>query len=364
VARRRWRMTVTAIGLVTHGGKQEARSAAEVVRSWAREQGLHCADVDVWRDDLGRLSAAQEAERAGSPDLIVTVGGDGTFLRGLRIAAAVDALILGIDVGRVGFLTDVCVDQITEALTAVAEHRFHIDERMTVTMRASRPLTLPPELTALLKYGRGPALPPPTTRPTSDQEVGWGVRVNVAGLNDIVFEKLARDRQASVAVSVMGRHFASYSADALIVSTPTGSTAYNFAAGGPILSPHMDALVFTPVAPHMVFNRSLVLGGDQRVGVRVLERFGPVTVSVDGQLRGVLQPGDWVSVFASEYRARLVRLLDTDFLGRVRTRFHLADAAAAAADGEVPEVYDPGVPMPDDMAHPGRRRPADDAAAP
>jgi NAD+ kinase len=207
---------------------------------------------------------------------------------------------------------------------------------------------------ALLQYGRGPALPPPPVRPGAAADVGWGVPLDIIALNDVVFEKLSRDRQVSLAVYVSGRLFASYSADALIVATPTGSTAYSFAAGGPIVSPQLDALIFTPVAPHMTFDRSLVLAArDQRVAVRVLERSGQVAVAVDGQLRGVLDPGDWLSVFAAPERARLARLNDLDFLGRVRERFALADAAAAVADGSAPPVYDPGEPPPRDIAHPG-----------
>lgn len=170
-------------------------------------------------------------------------------------------------------------------------------------------------------------------------------QLDVVALNDVVFEKLARDRQASIAVYASGRLFASYSANALIVASSTGSTAYSFSAGGPIVSPGLDALVFTPVAPQMVFNRSLVLAaGDERVGVRVLERSGQVAVSVDGQLRGVLDPGDWVSVYAGPKRARLVRLAKVDFFDRVRNKFRLADAPGALVDGSAPEVYDPSAP--------------------
>jgi len=207
---------------------------------------------------------------------------------------------------------------------------------------------------ALLRYGRGPALPPPPVRSGDADQVGWGVPLDVLALNDVVFEKLSRDRQASVAVYVSGRLFGYYSADALIVASSTGSTAYSFAAGGPIVSPQLDALVFTPVAPHMIFDRSLVLAArDQRVGVRVLEHSGQVAVSVDGQLRGVLDPGDWATVYAAPKRARLIRLAETDFLGRVRDRFGLSDSAAALADGSSPQVYNPDAPLPADLAHPG-----------
>jgi NAD+ kinase len=311
--------------------------------------------MDNWDSTGGsRMHGIEEAARAGNPDLIVTVGGDGTFLRGVRVALAIDAMVLGISTGRLGFLTEVEATDLGAALDAVHAGHAHVDHRLTLTMRASRPLSIPPDIGSYLTLGRGPALPPPKERTPNSEEVGWGVALDLLALNDVVFEKLARDRQASLAVYVSGRLFASYSADALIVSSATGSTAYSFAAGGPVVSPHVEALIFTPVAPHMAFNRSLILDArDQRVGILVLERSGRVAVTVDGQLRGVLEPGDWVSVYASARRARLARIIDIDFLGRVRDRFRLADAAAALADGAAPLVYSPSEPLPPDLAHPG-----------
>jgi NAD+ kinase len=266
------------------------------------------------------------------------------------------APVLGVDVGRVGFLTEVSPGEVEAALDAVAEDRAVIEERLTLTMRASRPLELPQGMDGLLRYGRGPLLPPPEARRISPGSGdgpdgrGWGVALDVTAVNDVVFEKLARDRQASLGVYVGERLFASYSADALIVASPTGSTAYSFAAGGPVLSPRLRALVFTPVAPHMVFDRSLVLADDEVVAVRVLEASGQVAVSVDGQLRGVLDPGDWVAVHAGPHRARLVRLRPSDFYGRLRQRFGLADAPAAVADGTPPPVYRTADPVPADLA--------------
>jgi NAD+ kinase len=344
------------IGLVVHSGKSEAVCAAAQVQQWAADHGVPCREIDVWDPSDGgtRHDARHEAEQAGRPDVIVTIGGDGTFLRGARVAAPTGAMVLGVDVGRVGFLTEVSTADIDAALDAVLAGAVQVDARLALTMRASRPLEIPREMEVLLRYGRGPAIPAPRVRPGGAAEVGWGVPLDIIALNDVVFEKLARDRQVSLAVYISGRLFASYSADALIVATSTGSTAYSFAAGGPIVSPQLDALIFTPVAPHMAFDRSLVLAArDERVAVRVLERSGQVAVTVDGQLRGVLDPGDWLGVLAAPERARLARLRDLDFLGRVRERFALADAAAALADGSAPPIYDPGGPPPPDIAHPG-----------
>jgi NAD+ kinase len=344
-------MTIQRIGIVVHEGKAVARAAAQTVRDWAAAHEISAVGVDVWDDAGQRRNARDEAAEAGYPDLIVTIGGDGTFLRGARIAAVTDAAVLGVDVGRVGFLTEVGVDDLPHALDAVRDETAVIEERLTLSLRASRGLSIPAGIDGLLRYGRGPKLPPPPVHASMSGDVGWGVGLDVMGLNDVVFEKLARDRQASLAVYVAGRLFASYSADALVVSSPTGSTAYSFSAGGPVLSPRLEGIVFTPVAPHMIFDRSLLLAADEAVAVRVLQHSGQVAVSVDGQLRGVLDPGDWVAVYAGRRRARLVRLHPSDFFARLRSRFGLADAAAAAADGDAPLEYRPDTPPPADLRH-------------
>lgn len=347
---------ISRIGLVVHGGRPEALAAAGQVRKWAYGRSAGCVDIDVWSDDPDRprRTAAGEAAAAGYPDLVVTVGGDGTLLRGVRIAAPQDIPVLGIDCGRVGFLTEVESGEIAAALDAVNAGSAQTERRLMLTMRASRPMEIPAGVGALLNSGRGPLLPAPRVRDDVPASAGWGVPLDVLALNDVVFEKLARDRQASVAVYVSGRLFGYYSADALIVASSTGSTAYSFAAGGPVVSPHLPALVFKPVAPHMIFDRSILLDARrERVAVRVLDHSGQVAVSVDGQMRGVLDPGDWVTVYAAPHWARLIRLRESDFLHRVRERFSLADSPAALADGTVPETYAPAQPLPDDLAHPG-----------
>ncbi|MFE0516166.1 NAD(+)/NADH kinase [Streptomyces sp. NPDC058964] len=343
-------MTVNRLGLVVHGGRPEAVEAARTVRDWCAEHDVPCTDIDVWQDG-GRHSAREEVDSAGDPDLIVTLGGDGTFLRGARLAAADDALVLGIDLGRVGFLTEVPATAVRAALDAVRENRHTVEKRMLLTMRASRRLEVPSDMEVLLRYGRGPLLPPPRVRMDCEVDVDWGIPLHVMALNDIVLEKLSRDRQVSVGVYVSGRLLASYSADALLVATPTGSTAYSFAAGGPVVSPRAEALVFTPVAPHMTFNRSVVTAPDEPVGLRVLERSGPAAVSVDGELRGVLEPGDWIGVYAAPRRLRAVRLGPMDFYGRLRERMNLTDAPAAVADGTPAPLWSVTTPPPRDMAH-------------
>ncbi|MEZ0093293.1 NAD(+)/NADH kinase [Streptacidiphilus sp. EB129] len=344
-------MPVHRIGLVVHQGHTVALDAASRVHAWCDARGVPCTEIDVWSTDHRRGSGREEAHAAGDPDLVVTLGGDGTFLRGARIAVKTGASVLGVDLGKVGFLTEVPVGDVTAALDAVHADRAVVEERMTLTMRASRPPEVPEEMEAFLRYGRGPALPPPQVRQESTVGAGWGVALDVNALNDVVVEKLARDHQVSAGVYIAGRLLASYSADALVVATPTGSTAYSFAAGGPVLSPHMDAVVFTPIAPHMTFNRTVVAAPDEPVALRILPHSGRAAVSIDGQLRAVLDPGDWIGVFRAPQRVRLIRLHPTDFYGRLRDRFHLTDAPATATDGEsAPWFLRPDAPPPPDLA--------------
>ncbi|MER6276185.1 MULTISPECIES: NAD(+)/NADH kinase [Streptomyces] len=343
-------MTVNRVGLVVHGGRGEAVAAAAAVHEWCAEHAVGCTDIDVWQEG-SRHSAREEVDAAGDPDLIVTLGGDGTFLRGARLAAENDAMVLGVDLGRVGFLTEVPVQAVRTALDAVLEERITVESRMLLTMRASCRLEVPAQVETLLRYGRGPMLPPPRVRVECETGSDWGVALNVTALNDVVLEKLARDRQVSVGVYLAGRLLASYSADALLVATPTGSTAYSFAAGGPVVSPRTEGLVFTPVAPHMVFNRSVVAAPDEPIAFRVLERSGQAAVSIDGQLRGVLSPGDWIGVYAAPRRLKAVRLGPMDFYGRLRERMNLTDAPAALADGTAAPLWPVTTPPPGDLAH-------------
>ncbi|WUH88993.1 NAD(+)/NADH kinase [Streptomyces sp. NBC_00433] len=343
-------MEMSRLGMVVHGGRPEAGEAARVVRAWCAEHGVHCADIDMWREG-DRRSPGEEVAAAGSPDLIVTLGGDGTFLRGARLAVDADVPVLGVDLGRVGFLTEVSVCDVRAALDSVREDRVRLDTRMLLALRASRRLEVPAEMEEWVGRGRGPLPPPPQVRPDCLVDKEWGIPLDVTALNDVVLEKLSRDRQVSVGVYVSGRLLASYSADALLVATPTGSTAYSFAAGGPVVSPRAEALVFTPVAPHMAFDRSVVAAPDEPVGMRILERSGPAAVSIDGQVRGVLDPGDWIGVYRSPRRLRAVRLEPMDFYGRLRERMNLTDAPAAVADGTPAPLWSLTTPAPDDLAH-------------
>jgi NAD+ kinase len=226
-------------------------------------------------------------------DLAVVLGGDGTLLRALGLVLEAEVPVLGVNLGRLGFLTEIEPDGLVPALEAVWAGHYRVERRTTLLART-----------------------------VIDGEV---VSEDFA-INDVVLEKAARERLASLALHVDDGLFARYAADGLIVSSPTGSTAYSFSAGGPIMSPRMDALLLTPIAPHMVFNRTLVLHPEEVVRLEVLPESLPVIETIDGRAVRELGPGCLVEVTRGPHPALLVRVNRTDFFSLVRSKFRLADA--------------------------------------
>ncbi|HZD37616.1 MAG TPA: NAD(+)/NADH kinase, partial [Actinomycetes bacterium] len=232
---------------------------------------------------------------------VVVLGGDGTLLRALGLVLEAQVPILGVNLGRLGFLTEIEPDGLQHALEAVWSGHYRVERRTTLCARVV---------------------------------VGGEVVASDLAVNDVVLEKSARERLASIALYVGEGLFARYAADGLIVATPTGSTAYSFSAGGPIVSPRMDALLLTSIAPHMVFNRSLVLDPDEVVRLEVLPESPPVVESVDGRAVRQLDPGTMVEVVRGDHPALLVRVTRTDFYSLVRSKFRLADAGETMTNHE------------------------------
>jgi NAD+ kinase len=274
---------MSVVGFVVHEGREAALAAADSLRTELASGGATVVDV----------------ARAGNEvlDLVVSVGGDGTFLRGAHVAAQANCPVLGVKVGRLGFLTEVepgeALDLIKRALAGDAS----IEERLAATAEPAGGIEFPAQ---------------------------WG-------LNEIMVEKGARHRLIRLAVVVDGAYVTTFSADGVVVATPTGSTAYSFAARGPIVSPGVPCLVLTPVAAHMVFDRSFVLGAEQHV---VLEVVGdePGLLSADGRQSVEIPVASRVLIRAADRPARLVRRPGAPaFLTRVREKFELPGDPAGGA---------------------------------
>ncbi len=255
--------------LVLHHPQSEGAVvfATQTAREFARH-AIPATVADAWASDV--------PERAQTASLIVCVGGDGTVLRTARAAVPQSAPILGINMGRLGFLTDLSPRDFFNHFERILAEDWRIEERVMVH--------------ADLVDGD------PSTPRSFD------------ALNDIVVSRQSPGRPIYVHLSVDGTHLANYRCDGMIVATPTGSTGYSLSAGGPIIAPTEDHLVVTPVSPHLALGRSLVLSPDARVELRVISEHGAI-LSVDGQ-EDVPVANATVHVRLSPYRTRFVRFQD------------------------------------------------------
>jgi NAD+ kinase len=283
-----------AVGMVLHPQRDSAEAVSAVL-DWATHRSiqvlginaeikrLRCAAIAVSPEELGRRS-----------DLIVSLGGDGTMLRAMRLADQQRAPVLGVNLGKLGFLAEIDVPDLPEALSLVDSHEFMIEPRLAV-----------------------------------DAVVGEKV---MTAFNDIAVVRFPGQGSAVVAVRVDDQPFVSYAADAIVVATPTGSTAYSFSAGGPIVSPSVEALLVTPAAPHSAYNRGLVLSVNDTLALDILPASGELAIEVDGQVATQVAPGDRIDLRPRPAAARVVRLGRTTFYERARRKLRLTDSAEIPAD--------------------------------
>jgi NAD+ kinase len=269
------------VAFVTHPGREAALAVTARL----------CDALDA--DGVGtvRLPDDGTVPGDGAPglDLVVSVGGDGTFLRAAFVASDAGCPVLGVKVGRMGFLTEVEPAEAEALIRSVLAGTARIEERIALTTEPVGGVSFPPQ---------------------------WG-------LNEVMVEKRARHRLIRLAVEVDGAYVTTFSADGVIVASPTGSTAYSFSARGPIVGPDVDCLVLTPIAAHMVFDRSFVLSAQRRVELEVVGDESGI-LSADGRQSIELPVGSRVRIRASSRPARLVRREGAPgFLTLVREKFDL-----------------------------------------
>ncbi len=256
---------------------------------FARELAAAAAVVGVEVAALRGADVLGVAEWEGNDDvdIVVATGGDGTVLEAARLALGADRPVLGFNLGTIGFLAEAEPEELRPVLAALAEGRFHTVNRLT--------------LTATLPDGRA-----------------------ASGVNDVVVEKIESQRLVVLAVEIDEEPFVTYRCDGIVVATSTGSTAYAFSAGGPLVDPDLDAVLVTPVAAHSLFDRTLVLPPSARIVCRV-GRDRPVRVSVDGAALGNLGDGETAVVTAGDRRARFVVFDGEGFAARVTRKFRLGE---------------------------------------
>lgn len=218
------------------------------------------------------------------PDMVIAVGGDGTMLSAAATALAEDVPVLGFNLGTIGFLTAAEPEDVRQVVSRIKSGDFAIENRMTVAATIRGATTL--------------------------------------GVNDVVVEKVDSQRLIELAVSIGDIEFVNYRADGLIVATPTGSTAYSFSAGGPLVAPSVAAFVLTPVAAHSLFSRSMVIPPDQEILITV-RRDRSVKVSVDKTTLGQIHEGDQVVIRRGDRPSQFVTFDPLSFAGLVKQKFNL-----------------------------------------
>lgn len=271
---------MATITFLVHPERADAFELANDTAAWLHERG------DVAR--ILRFSGPDRVTEAGvevdlgavdltGTDVAVSLGGDGTFLRVVRLAANADVPVLGVNFGRLGYLPDLGPDQVRGALRKVLEGKAAIEERSALEVTIS------------------------------DRSMGDDVVTStMLALNEVVIEKIDFGHTVRLTTTIDGEKALTYSADGLIIATSTGSTAYNLSAGGPILAPTLRAMVMTPVAPHFSLDRSLVLAEEQEVSVEVAPDRNGVLV-IDGLEVGRLEPGAVITCRVASHPVRVVR---------------------------------------------------------
>jgi len=302
------------VALVVDVRRRRAAELANRAADWlvARGHQVRLPDDDADAVGLDKYGCPHDELTPGA-DLAVSVGGDGTILRTVGLVATDRVPVLGVSLGRLGYLANVEPDDLTHALECFIAGNFTLDERLLLRVEVT-PATPVDGRDGGLADGGGAH--------------GGGVDTRAAAgvhlaLNEAVVEKPSPGQVVRVAVTVDGTFFTSYAADGMIVATPTGSTAYAFSARGPIIAPHHRALLLSPVSPHMAFDRSLVFGPDQCLRLEVLDR--PARLIVDGRELGSLGPGATIVCTAAAETARFVMVAAHDFYGVLKTKFGLAD---------------------------------------
>jgi len=279
---------VTRVGIVAKPDAPRAQGVILQLLPWLAERG-HSVVLEKETADLvpaAVTASAGKPELPGQVDLLIVLGGDGTLLSMARAVGDLGVPLLGVNLGGLGFLTATTLDEMFPALEAYLGGRMAIEERMLLSARVVR------NGQAVCEY---------------------------AALNDVVITKSAMSRIIDLAVSVDGRYATAYRADGLIISTPTGSTAYSLSAGGPILFPTMDAVVLTPICSHTLTNRPIVVPGTDRIEVTLLAVHGGHDILV-GQVGVGLRGGDTVEIRKAASRIRLVRFPQKDFFSVLRTK--------------------------------------------
>lgn len=282
------KIKLDSVGLVINYEKEKAQEITNWIVDWLSFKKIKVyvegdKDKGIRRKDF----SCTNEKFFNSVDLIISLGGDGTLLRAAKIAATDGIPIFGVNLGGLGFLTQIGIDDLEIFLEKIYQGKCFLDERMMLDCIVKRKEKEIKEFTAL---------------------------------NDIVIGKGAFARLISLATYINDDYVITYSADGLVISTSTGSTAYSLSAGGPIVNPNINSMILTPICPHTLSARPLIIGENDQVRITLELSEEEVMVTIDGQEGFTLEPKDEVIVKKSIYKTRLIAFKEKSFYAILREK--------------------------------------------
>jgi len=269
------------IALFPNASKKQSKNLAIGIQEFLTTHGVVVVAEDEDAEGIGAkpISTINPEEI----DIMISMGGDGTILRLIHQYDHLNAAILGINLGHLGFMADIPISDIYPSLQDLISGAYRIEERVRLegeTLRGER----------------------------------------CFAVNDLVIHRGKNPSLVEIAIHVDGLYLNNFEADGIIVSTPNGSTAYSLAAGGPILTPDLEAIVITPISPHTISNRPIVLNARQQIQIQYLSEYDPVEIRADGLVHHNLQTGDVFRIARSRKNFKLVSLLRRDYFTTLRTK--------------------------------------------
>jgi NAD+ kinase len=285
-------MRSKSIGILTKPKFPEVKATVQAVVNWLRDR-----KIDVILDNtsaalLNEPGGVQKTQLALKADVLLILGGDGTMLNAARLAGERGIPILGVNMGGLGFLTEVRLEHLYPSLERVFANEYVLDERLMIGSHIHR-------------HG---------------ETVAQGVV-----LNDVVVSKGILARMIELRIAIQGQFVTNLRGDGLIISTPTGSTAYSLSAGGPIISPAVRSLILTPICPHTLTHRPLIVPDDAQIEVTLTSKDEGAMATLDGQVGVALTQGDTVELKVSEHRTRLIRFPESSYYTVLREKLKWGD---------------------------------------
>ena len=280
-------MKSKSIGILTKPKFPEVKTTLLGVVAWLRARNITVLLDTTSAQLLDEQGGIQKTQLAGQADVLLVLGGDGTILSAARLAADRSIPILGVNMGGLGFLTEVRLDHLYPSLERVFANDFALDERLMLE-------------THMHRHG---------------ETVARGLV-----LNDIVLSKGTLARMIELQIAIQGQFVTNLRGDGLIISTPTGSTAYSLSAGGPIINPAVQALILTPICPHTLSHRPLIVPGNVEIEVTLTSKDDGSMATLDGQVGVALTQGDTTVIKSSDHKTKLIRFPESHYYEVLREK--------------------------------------------